>query len=149
DADLSDFWPRDEIPYSYMTHHANFALPKQGYSHWWKMFNARQLLALSELLRALLRCEVSNIRDQALGAFQQYLRNQNMFCIWDISRDCLAPLLSNPNFAPKSLAVENSVFGELGRGNWSSTVSKICEGLEWSRVPWEIAPKEFRASENG
>ena len=56
DADLADFWPRDEIPYSYMTHHANFALPKQGYTHWWKMFNSRQLLLLSELLRAILRC---------------------------------------------------------------------------------------------
>ena len=32
DADLAEFCPREEIPYSYMTHHANFALPKQGYT---------------------------------------------------------------------------------------------------------------------
>ena len=40
DADLQDYWPREELPHTYMTHHANFALPKQGYTHWWKMFNA-------------------------------------------------------------------------------------------------------------
>ena len=44
---LHEFWPTEEIAYSYMTHHANFALPKQGYTHWWKMFNSRQLLVHS------------------------------------------------------------------------------------------------------
>ena len=43
ESDLKEYWPRGEIPYSYMTHHANFALPRQGYTHWWKMFNSRQL----------------------------------------------------------------------------------------------------------
>ena len=32
-----------------MTHQANFALPKQGYTHWWKMFNPRQLLVHAAL----------------------------------------------------------------------------------------------------
>src|SRR5258708_37454973 len=69
--------------------------------------------------------------------------------MWDISRDCMAPLLSNPNFAPKSPTIENSVFGELGRGNWSSTIEKINAGLEWSLSPWEVAPNEFRNSKDG
>ena len=34
DTDLRDYWPREEIPHAYMTHHANFALPEQGYTHW-------------------------------------------------------------------------------------------------------------------
>ena len=51
DTDLSEYWPREEIPYTYMTHHANFALPKQGYTHWWKMFNSRQLLVHAEIAK--------------------------------------------------------------------------------------------------
>ena len=150
DTDLGDFWPREEIPYSYMTHHANFALPKQGYSHWWKMFNSRQLLVLSLLLKSIQADNDDHgLSHQALGGFQQYVRNQNMFCIWDISRDCMAPLLSNPNFAPKSLTIENSFFGELGRGNWSSTIAKIEAGLQWGSSPWEVAPAEFRHSDDG
>jgi putative DNA methylase len=146
DGDLADFWPREEMPYSYMTHHANFALPRQGYTHWWKMFNSRQLLVISLIMRSIREGAVdTSVQHQALGGLQQYLRNQNMFCIWDISRDCMAPLLSNPNFAPKSLTIENCVFGRLGRGNWSSTVEGINDGLLWTREPWEVAPPDYRA----
>ena len=144
DADLAGFWPREEIPHSYMTHHANFALPRQGYTHWWKMFNARQLLLLSELLRSIVRCEVTEIRDQALGAFQQYLRNQNMFCIYDVGYDKLAPFFSNPNYAPKARVIENTSFSTLGRGNLTSIFETVVEGLQWSKTPWEVVPPGLR-----
>jgi putative DNA methylase len=145
DDALADFWPHEELPYSYMTHHANFALPKQGYTHWWKMFNPRQLLVLSSLFKAISVAKAPTaIKHQAIGGVQQYLRNQNMFCIWDISRDCMAPLLSNPNFAPKALTIENCVFGVLGRGNWTSTVAGISDGLSWALHPWEAVPTGHR-----
>ena len=67
-----------------------------------------------------------------LGAIQQYLRNQNMFCILDIrSVIHLSRFFSNPNYAPKAQSIENNVFGILGRGNWTSTVEGINEGLTW------------------
>lgn len=144
DADLADFWPREELPHSYMTHHANFALPRQGYTHWWKMFNSRQLLLLSELLRSILRCDCRDVRDQALGAFQQYLRNQNLFCIYDVGYDKLAPFFSNPNYAPKARFIENTSFSKLGRGNLTSIAETVIEGLVWSRTPWEVAPPSHR-----
>jgi len=86
DADLRDCWPREDIPHTYMTHHANFALPEQGYTHWWKMFNSRQLLVHSQLLRFATRNDSASpeVRDQTLGAIQQYLRNQNSFVIWNV-----------------------------------------------------------------
>ena len=87
---------------------------------------------------------VEELKHQALGGIQQYLRNQTAFGIWDISRDCMAPMLSNSNFAPKSRTVENCVFGQLGRGNWTSTVEKIGDGLVWSRRPWEVALPEYK-----
>jgi adenine-specific DNA methylase len=146
DGDLRDFWPRGELPETYMTHHANFALPKQGYTHWWKMFNTRQLLVHSQLLRAASdgSAHAADVRHQALGAIQQYLRNQNGFVIWNIQADKVEPSFSNPNYAPKALPVENTVFGALGRGSWVSTASGIVEGLDWSRVPWEVAPPDHR-----
>src|SRR5262249_16312064 len=77
----------------------------------------------------------------ALGAFEQYLRNQNMFCIWDISRDCMAPHFSNNNYHPKANIVENAVFPVLGRGNWQSCAEAVLEGLQWCKDPWEALPK--------
>lgn len=146
DADLAECWPREELPHSYMTHHANFALPRQGYTHWWKMFNARQLLVHSSLLRSV--CSLNGyseeVRQQGLGGIQQYLRNQNGFVFWNIQADKIEPFFSNSNYAPKLLPVENSVFATLGRGNWTSAVEGINEGLAWTQSPWEVAPPNHR-----
>jgi len=73
-----------------------------------------------------------------LGAFQQYLRNQNMFCFWNIQR-ALEPMFSNNNFHPKSNVVENSVFSGHGRGDFRASVDKLIDAIEWSSTPWEIA----------
>ena len=72
-----------------------------------------------------------------MGAFQQYLRNQSMFCIWNAQRDTPEPHFSNNNFYPKNSVVENNVFGPMGRGNWHSCVSGVIEGLQWARNPWD------------
>ena len=137
-ADLSSCWPREEIEYSYMTHQANFALPRQGYTHWWKLFGSRQLIVLSSLLKAIRTLEGSTeVRLQALGAFQQYLRMQNMFVIWHQTYDKIAPFMSNPNFAPKARVVENNFSGALGYGTWASCAETIVEGLTWCRQPTE------------
>ncbi len=146
DADLRDYWPREEIPHTYMTHHANFALPKQGYTHWWKMFNTRQLLLLAQLLRHVdLADFAQGVRDQVLGAFQQYVRMQNMFVIWHQTYDKIAPFMSNPNFAPKSRIVENNFSGRLGYGTWSSCAETVVEGLRWSMKPEDLYVQDMQA----
>lgn len=145
-VDLSAFWPRDTIPDTYMTHQANFALPKQGITHWWKMFNPRQLLVHSLLMKATTKSGQGDVQLQALGAVQQYLRNQNMFCIWNVQADKVEPFFSNSNYAPKMRPVENCVFGAMGRGNWASTIQGILEGLAWTREPWEVSPPDYRAA---
>ena len=137
-GDLKGFWPVSEVPFGFMTHMNNGGIPNHGYTHWWTMFNPLQMLIHSQILKAI---EVSSaaqpVREYVLGAFQQYLRNQNMFCFWDISRDCMAPHMSNNNYHPKSNAVENCVFPNLGRGNWTSCTEGLLEGFAWAQKPWE------------
>ena len=138
DSDLKEFWPKEELPYGFMTSLQNGGIPNHGYTHWWTMFNTRQLFGLALLLRKLHNSQASQpTKDYVLGAFQQYVRNQNMFCIWDISRDCMAPMLSNNNFHPKATVIENSFFADLGRGNWASSTANIQEGTQWKANPWE------------
>ncbi len=149
--DLSGYWPTSEIPFGHMTHQRQ-PLPQHGYLYWWNMFNGRQLLVLTQLVRAIVRSAPTrhswSSREFVLGSFQQYVRNQNMFCFWDISRDCMAPSLSNANYHPKSSVVENSVFPELGRGNWASSVEGAFEALEWSATPWDVVSNERLAEIN-
>lgn len=143
DTDLSEFWPKSEVPFGFMTHMNNGGIPNHGFTHWWTMFNSRQLLVNAQLLKAIVTEGEYDwpVREYVLGAFQQYLRNQNMFCFWDTGYDKLVPHMSNNNYHPKSAPVENCVFPSLGRGNWASCVEGIIEGREWARNPWEAVSR--------
>jgi putative DNA methylase len=138
-SDLATYWPKSEVPFGFMTHMNNGGIPNHGFTHWWTMFNPRQLLVHTQLLKAITTVGAYDwkVREYVLGAFQQYLRNQNLFCFWDISYDKLVPHMSNNNYHPKSNLVENCVFPTLGRGNWTSCVEGIVEGREWATQPWE------------
>ncbi len=139
--ELSDYWHRGEIRHSMRTH-VKDPIPQHGYTHWWKMFNARQLLVHTQLLRAITESPEDrwslDVREQALGAFQQYLRNQNMFSFYHIKRDCLAPALSNANYNPKQATIEVSAYS-AGYGPWKTTSEGILGGLEWAQKTWDPA----------
>ena len=138
ESDLARYWPRSSLPYTWMTHHLNGGIPNWGFTHWYKMFNTRQLLLHAALLRCIATATIDTaVRDQALGAFQQYLRMQNMFVFWHQEYDKIAPHLSNPHFHPKSRVVENNFNGALGYGKWSSCTETVLSGLTWALDPTE------------
>jgi putative DNA methylase len=150
DSDLASFWPQSEIPFGHKTHERD-PLPKHGFTHWWKMFNPRQLLIHAQLLKAILHCGAgaytAETREYVLGAFQQYLRNQCMFTLWNVQADKMEPMFSNNNFNPKTTTVENCVFGEYGRGNWVACSSSLSETRRWAARPWELVSTDFLRSQ--
>ncbi|MBR2124995.1 MAG: hypothetical protein IJ934_07570 [Acetobacter sp.] len=145
-TDLKDYYPLSEIPYGVRPHLMD-NLPSFGFTHWWMMFNPRQLLVHAQLLKAI--TTVGNyapeVRNYVLGAFQQYLRNQCLFTIWNIQNDILEPQFANNNFASKNTPVENCVFHTFGRGNWTTCSQKIIEGRLYTRNPWELFSKAYFA----
>ncbi|WP_423377902.1 DUF1156 domain-containing protein [Burkholderia sp. LMG 32019] len=144
DADLKDYWPRSEIPFGFMTHMNNGGIPNHGHTHWWTMFNPRQMLVHTQLLKAIATLGTYGEleREYVLGAFQQYLRNQSLFTLWNVKADKLEPQFANNNYHPKATTVENCVFADLGRGNWASCVEGILEGKDWAILPWEAVSAE-------
>ncbi|MDO8937745.1 MAG: DUF1156 domain-containing protein [Methylicorpusculum sp.] len=148
-SDLKYYWPTSEIPYGHKTHQRD-PLPLHGFSHWHKAFNPMQLLILTLILKSIDSAnEFSNSsREVVLGAFQQYLRNQNMFCFWNPQRDTPEPMFSNNNFNPKKTIIENSVFATLGRGNWSSCRKNTIQGFEWCKNPWELISNKHLLANN-
>lgn len=145
DGDLKDYWPRSLVPYGFMTGMANGDIREgHGFTHWWTMFNPRQLLVHAQLLKAIVNIGHYNwqVREFVLGAYQQYLRNQSQFTLWNVQGDKLEPQFANNNFHPKSTVVENCVFPELGRGNWAACVEGIIKGHEWAVDPWEAVSLE-------
>ena len=143
EQDLASWWPRQAVPYGFMTGIANGDIRKgHGFTHWWTMFNPRQLLVHTQLLRAVVEGGSAlhrwETREYVLGAFQQYLRNQSMFSFWHRTRDHFAPALSNSNFHPKDISVEVGVFTGVGYGTWPSTYSSLINASEWAEAPWEV-----------
>ena len=145
DGDLADYWPKGILfPYEHGNDSKLYIQPQHGFTHWWMMFNPRQLLVHAQLLKAITTCGDFEwpVREFVLGAFQQYLRNQCMFTFWNPQRDTPEPMFSNNNYHPKSTVIENCVFPDLGRGNWSSSVGGLLEGREWALHPWEAVSVE-------
>lgn len=142
DADLRYFWPRSEIPFGHMTHQRQ-PLPDHGYTHWWKMFNARQLLVNSVLLKSISQARASDKTKMfVLGFYQNFLRNENLFCFWHESHDHFAPHLSNNNYHPKTTVIEVGPFCPVGYGPWPSATGGLDDALEWREHPWEIFPSD-------
>jgi putative DNA methylase len=135
-ADLSPFWPRQVIPNTRRAWQKD-CLPGHGFTHWSKLFNPRQLLVHANLLKAIdslvAKGFPDDVAEQALGAFQQYLRSQCLLAFYHRKNDQIAAALSNPNFNPKDLVVETCVFSPIGSGSWRSYVQNVLGGLKWVR----------------
>ncbi len=106
-SDLREYWPRTAVPEGFKTTYQR--IPEHGYATFADMFNARQMLVHAQLLRAVLTVSpgvhTEQAREYVLAAFQQYLRNQNMFCLWNTQRDTVEPHFSNNNYYPKNTPV--------------------------------------------
>src|SRR6185436_11725079 len=132
DADLERYWPRTPLPHGFKTTYQR--LPEHGYPRFADMYNSRQLLVHTQLLRSIVHANGVgwNVIEFVLGSFQQFLRNQCMFSFWHITADKLAPSMSNNNYHPKANVVEVGVFCPVGYGPWSSTVEPLDDSLAWA-----------------
>ncbi len=150
DCDLAQYWPEEKL-FEYKQGNTSmlYNQPQHGITHWRKMFNPRQLLVHSLLLKSISTNESSSdVREFVLGAFQQYLRNQNMYSFWNPQRDTPEPLFSNNNFHPKSSVIENNVYSKLGRGNWLSQHGNLFAAIDWQQSPWELVDNTYLATLN-
>lgn len=142
DADLKDYWPRSLLSEGWKTH--GWAIPEHGLTHYWTMFNPRQLLVLAQLLKAIATVGDHNwqVREFVLGAFQQYLRCNNNFSIWHTKNNQISAALSNNNFHPRSTSLEPSVFSPVGDGNWKSAIGGLFDAGGWLKNTWELVSAE-------
>lgn len=139
-TDLREFWPRESLPRAWKTF--GWGIPDHGFTHWWTMFNSRQLLAHALLMKAILTTNPEKhrweVREFLVGAHQQYVRSNSMFTFYHVKNDQAAKHLSNNNFFSRNTVLEVSVFGPVGDARWTSAGRSLLEGLEWRDEPWEL-----------
>ncbi len=87
-----------------------------GYTHFWHMFNERQLLCLSILLEAILGIPDRNVRELMLLAFSGALDANNMFCKYETAWHKVSVFFGLHAYHPIERPTENNVWGtEFGR----------------------------------
>lgn len=109
-----------------------------GYTHYWNMFNERQLLCLSALYKAILKIEDQNVRELMLMALSDSLNTNNMFCKYEIEWHKISLFFSLHAFHPIERPAENNIWGaEYGRGTFTKCFEKIRRAKVFCQKPYE------------
>ncbi len=110
-----------------------------NYTRWRDFFNARQLLCLGLLLRAILDIDDRIAQEQMLCLFSGVLEFNNLFCSFKgEGTGAVRPLFSNHILKPERAPLENSVWGaDKGSGTFSALFESRL--LRYLDEPFEIA----------
>ncbi|MBW2150531.1 MAG: hypothetical protein JRH18_02560 [Deltaproteobacteria bacterium] len=127
-------YPKSEIPDGQETHR----LLEHHYFYWHQMFNPRQLLCLSTLLKAIGEEEDQVLKEMLLSGFYNLLNNVSDLCSYRTSVLALRQVFARHDFAPKNLPCENNVWGSsLGMGSFSSMFDAVINGKHFNLKPFD------------
>jgi len=131
-------YPKSEIPEGFNTNQ----MIKHHYRYWHQMFNPRQLLTLSTLLKAIMAESNEILQEMLLCAYSDCVGRNNQFCRYFNDRNTIQEIFSRHDYQPKITIAEGNVFGnESIRGTYPQMFGRLLEGkkynynaFDWSRV---------------
>lgn len=129
-------YPKSKVPYGEKT---KSGLIAHHYIYWWQMFNSRQLLALSTLLKAIDEEPDQVLKEMLLSAFYSTLENNSTFSRYTISGGNKAQgLFSRHDYQPKLDYCENNVWGaKYGHSTFRSNKKNVIIGKEFGDRPFD------------
>ncbi|MFB6185594.1 MAG: DUF1156 domain-containing protein, partial [Halobacteriaceae archaeon] len=145
-SDIREYIPEQDVPLGILTDSTAFEgsiggghnLLGHGYDKWEQLFNDRQLLSLSTLLKAIDEVENQVAKEYLLLAFSDSLMFNNTFTIYNLQGHKVEGIFKTNSFKPQKAFVENNVWGtEYGRGTFTKSWNKVLKGVEWAISPVE------------
>lgn len=118
-----------------------------NYNAWRDFFNARQLLCLGLLLRAITRIDDRAIREQLLCLFSSTLEFNNLFCSFKgEGTGAVRHMFSNHILKPERTPLENAVWGtSRSSGTFASLFeSRLLRAKRYLAEPFELRLEEDR-----
>lgn len=111
---------------------------KHGFERYDQMFNTRQLLCLSKLLKEIGKIEDQNVKEFLLLAFSDTTTFNNMFCEYHTSANKIQGIYKRHTITARHAPVENNVWGaEAGAATFSTEYAKMRAGKEFCQNPYE------------
>jgi len=123
-------YPKSEIPIGEKT---KSGLLAHHYTYWHQMFNDRQLLTLSTLMKEIGKEENQVFKEMLLSALFSSLEANNLFTRYDTSRGHAAGVFARHDYQPKITACENNLWGSIyGRGTYINAYAKVYNGKNYN-----------------
>jgi adenine-specific DNA methylase len=109
-----------------------------GYETYDQMFNDRQLLCLSKILKAIGDIEDQNIKEFLLLAFSSATEFNNMLCEYNRTANKLEGVYKRHTILSRHQPIENNIWGTAyGRGTFSGEFDKMRAGKSFCTNPYE------------
>jgi adenine-specific DNA methylase len=149
--DLQKYVPNYEIRPGWKTASSQFEgtapgagnLELHNISNWTDMFNKRQLLSLSKLLRAIESIDDKIIREYLLLSFSDSLRGNTMMVNYQVGSNAITNLFKSNSFDPPKRPAENNLWGaEEGARNFTRSFERMIEGVKYGSEPFDRYPDE-------
>ncbi|MBW2005332.1 MAG: hypothetical protein JRI72_12145 [Deltaproteobacteria bacterium] len=127
-------YPKQSIPDGQETHR----LIRHHYFYWYQMFNPRQLLCLSTLLRAIDEEEDQVLKEMLLSAFCSALESYNLFTRYRHDSDKTEGVFARQDFQPKLTLAESNLWGtKYGKCTFSNSWNNIIDGVVFALRPYD------------
>lgn len=127
-------WPQETIKDYEKTNR----LIVHNYSHWHQLFNPRQLLALSTILKAICEEPEQSIKESLMAAFLGTLEHQNMLNIYYVPYAQSAGAFGRHDFHPKVMVCEGNPWGGAkGRGTFRMAYQGVESGKQYLTNPYD------------
>jgi adenine-specific DNA methylase len=137
DKEIRPGWKTDANQFE-GTMPGNGNLPRHGYYDWTDMYNERQLLCLSKLLKSISEYQNQEVAEYLLLAVSDALRTNSMMTAYDPTRNGMGDIFRDNNFNPPLYPAENNVWGtKYGRGTFTASFDMVRDGVEWAGSPTE------------
>jgi adenine-specific DNA methylase len=140
-TDLNQFVPSENIPEGAITAASSISgndVFQHGLEKWTDLFNDRQLLALSQILKSISNLPEGNPREYLLLAFSETLNYVNMMSIYQPSTNKGINIFKSNSFDPPARPIENNPWGtEFGAGNFQAMWDMVKKGVEYAHSPTE------------
>jgi adenine-specific DNA methylase len=129
-------YPKSEIP---MGEKTKSGLIAHNYKYWHQMFNSRQLLCLSMLLKAIGEENDQVLKEMLLSGFYSTLESNNTFCRYTIAGGNKSQgIFSRHDYQPKLTFTENNPWGgSYGHSTFYSNFKKVVRGKEFCYSPFD------------
>jgi adenine-specific DNA methylase len=137
----TEYVPDDTIPDGDETNR----LLRWGYRRYREMFNARQLLGLELICRAITERADERVHHALATNLSDLLRYQNMLCRYDTYALKSLDIFSVHGFPVGLVECESNLLGissghgvNVGSGGWSNIVEKFIRAKQYCDAPFEV-----------